>query len=88
MNKNELWIRVLSGSDKGARYQIKFVRVDKPDGLYDGGIIWQLVTNDSWDLRVYRQCFTQSFYNFLELNEMELIEGEELQLLTEIKEVD
>lgn len=61
----------------GAIYPIRFVRIDKPDGLYDGGIIWQLVTNSSWEIRMYRQLFSESFKHFLESNSFEMINEEE-----------
>ena len=60
----------------GAIYPIKFVRIDKPDGLYDGGIIWQLVTNSSWEIHIYRQLFSESFEHFLCRNCLEIINEE------------
>ena len=58
--------------DDGAIYPIKFVKIDEPDGIYDGGIIWELVTGDSWNKKVYRQLFSQSFERFLEFNGLEM----------------
>lgn len=55
-------------NDDKCIYPIKFVRIDEKDGLYDGGIIWELETGDSWNKKVYRQFFSESFERFLERN--------------------
>lgn len=54
--------------DDGCIYPIKFVKIDEKDGLYDGGIIWELETGSSWEKKVYRQLFDESFDRFLERN--------------------
>lgn len=54
--------------DDGCIYSIKFVKIDEKDGLYDGGIIWELETGSSWEKKVYRQLFEESFDRFLERN--------------------
>ena len=47
--------------DDGCIYPIKFFRLDEKDGLYDGGILWELETGNSWYKRVERQLFSESF---------------------------
>lgn len=63
--------------DDGCIYPIKFVRIDEPDGLYDGGIIWELETGDSWHKKVERQFFNESFERFLERNMLEVYNEKE-----------
>lgn len=58
--------------DDGCIYEIAFVKIDNPDGLYDGGIIWELLTGDSWNKKVYRQLFSESFEEFLKHNMLEI----------------
>lgn len=61
-------------NDDKCIYSIKFVKIDEKNGLYDGGIIWELETGDSWNKKTYRQFFNESFERFLERNMLVIYE--------------
>lgn len=50
--------------DDGCVYPIKFLKIDEKDGLYDGGIIWELDTGNSWERKYIDNSLVKALIDF------------------------